>query len=164
MTKEETEKSREAMARLLMIMEKLRGENGCPWDKEQDHISLRKYMIEECYEVIDAIDRNDDDDLQEELGDLLLQVVFHAQLGRERGVFDFADVADGISEKMIRRHPHVFGSEHCDTADEVLVNWAAIKEEEKEDKGKVSRRLDIPRTFRLVSCPESAEKSRGSRL
>ena len=158
MTKEEMEKSRKAMARLLMIMEKLRGENGCPWDKEQDHISLRKYMIEECYEVIDAIDRNDDDDLREELGDLLLQVVFHAQLGRERGVFDFADVADGISEKMIRRHPHVFGNGHCDTADEVLVNWAAIKEEEKKDKGKVSRRLDIPQTFPALYRAQKVQK------
>ena len=158
MTKEEMEKCRESMARLLTIMERLRGENGCPWDKEQDHVSLRKYMIEECYEVIDAIDRNDDADLQEELGDLLLQVVFHAQLGRERGVFDFADVADGISEKMVRRHPHVFGNEHCDTADEVLVNWSAIKEEEKENKGKVSRRLDIPQTFPALYRAQKVQK------
>ncbi|MGI5874134.1 MAG: nucleoside triphosphate pyrophosphohydrolase [Bacillota bacterium] len=158
MTKEEMERNTSAMSRLLTVMEKLRSENGCPWDKEQDHVSLRKYLIEESYEVIDAIDREDDDDLAEELGDLLLQVVFHAEIGRERGVFNFADVADGISEKMVRRHPHVFGDIHCDTSDEVLVNWAAIKEEEKKDKGKVSRRLDIPATFPALYRAEKVQK------
>lgn len=148
----------DATNRLLVIMEKLRSENGCPWDKEQNHASLRKYLIEECYEVIDAIDRNDDDDLAEELGDLLLQVVFHAQLGKERGAFDFADVADGISEKMVRRHPHVFGNIHCDTADEVLVNWTKIKEGEKQDKGKISRRLDIPATFPALYRAQKVQK------
>ena len=158
MTKEEMERNTSAMSRLLTVMEKLRSENGCPWDKEQNHVSLRKYLIEESYEVIDAIDREDDDDLAEELGDLLLQVVFHAEIGRERGVFNFADVADGISEKMVRRHPHVFGDIHCDTSDEVLVNWAAIKEEEKKDKGKVSRRLDIPATFPALYRAEKVQK------
>ena len=94
MNNEEMKRSGDAINRLLTVMEKLRGENGCPWDKEQDHLSLRKYLIEESYEVIDAIDRNDDDDLKEELGDLLLQVVFHAQLGKEREVFTFDEVAD----------------------------------------------------------------------
>lgn len=148
----------ETINRLLVIMEKLRSENGCPWDKEQNHTSLRKYLIEECYEVIDAIDRNDDEDLEEELGDLLLQVVFHAQLGKERDAFDFADVADGISEKMVRRHPHVFGEIHCDTADEVLVHWAKIKEGEKQDKGKISRRLDIPTTFPALYRAQKVQK------
>lgn len=148
----------EAINRLLVIMEKLRSENGCPWDKEQDHRSLRKYLIEECYEVIDAIDRRDDDDLAEELGDLLLQVVFHAQLGKERDAFDFADIADGISEKMIRRHPHVFGDIHCDTTDEVLVNWGNIKEGEKQEKGKISRRLDVPSTFPALYRAQKVQK------
>ena len=139
MTNEEMKRSGDAINRLLTVMEKLRGENGCPWDKEQDHLSLRKYLIEESYEVIDAIDRNDDDDLKEELGDLLLQVVFHAQLGKEREVFTFDQVADDISEKMVRRHPHVFGDIHCETSDDVLVKWAEIKDEEKKDKGKTAR-------------------------
>ena len=158
MTNEEKQMSGDAMVRLLTIMEKLRGENGCPWDKEQDHLTLRKYLIEECYEVIDAIDRSDDEDLKEELGDLLLQVVFHAQLGKERKVFTFDEVADGISEKMVRRHPHVFGDIHCDTSDEVLVNWAAIKDEEKKSKGKTTRRLDIPATFPALYRAQKVQK------
>lgn len=148
----------EATNRLLVIMEKLRSENGCPWDKEQTHQSLRKYLIEECYEVIDAINRNDDNDLTEELGDLLLQIVFHAQLGKERGAFDFADVVDGICEKMVRRHPHVFGDLHCDTAGEVLVNWDKIKEGEKQKQGKVSRRLDVPATFPALYRAQKVQK------
>ncbi|MBQ1252276.1 MAG: nucleoside triphosphate pyrophosphohydrolase [Firmicutes bacterium] len=151
-------RSGDAINRLLTVMEKLRGENGCPWDKEQDHLSLRKYLIEESYEVIDAIDRNDDDDLKEELGDLLLQVVFHAQLGKEREVFTFDEVADDISEKMVRRHPHVFGDIHCETSDDVLVKWAEIKDEEKKDKGKTARRLDIPSTFPALYRAQKVQK------
>ncbi len=152
------QRTAKATNRLLMIMETLRGANGCPWDREQTHQSLRKYLIEECYEVIDAINRNDDNDLTEELGDLLLQVVFHAQLGKERGAFDFADVADGISEKMVRRHPHVFGDLHCGTADEVLVNWSKIKEGEKQEQGKVSRHLDVPVTFPALYRAQKIQK------
>ena len=158
MNNEEMKRSGDAINRLLTVMEKLRGENGCPWDKEQDHLSLRKYLIEESYEVIDAIDRNDDDDLKEELGDLLLQVVFHAQLGKERGIFTFDQVADDISEKMVRRHPHVFGDIHCETSDDVLVKWAEIKDEEKKDKGKTSRRLDIPATFPALYRAQKVQK------
>ena len=158
MTNEEQKRSGDAINRLLTVMEKLRSENGCPWDKEQDHITLRNYLIEECYEVIDAIDRNDDADLEEELGDLLLQVVFHAQLGKERGVFTFDRVTDGISEKMVRRHPHVFGDIHCETSDDVLVKWAEIKDEEKKDKGKSSRRLDIPATFPALYRAQKVQK------
>lgn len=158
MTEKEKKRSAIAINRLLTVMEKLRSENGCPWDKEQDHVSLRKYLIEESYEVIDAIDRCDDADLEEELGDLLLQVVFHAQLGKERGVFTFDKVADGISEKMVRRHPHVFGNIHCETADDVLVKWAEIKDEEKKDKGKISRRLDIPSTFPALYRAQKVQK------
>lgn len=158
MTKEEQQLSAEAINRLLTVMEKLRSENGCPWDKEQDHVSLRKYLIEEAYEVIDAIDREDDDDLKEELGDLLLQVVFHAQLGKERNAFAFPEIADGISEKMVRRHPHVFGDIHCETSDDVLVNWAIIKDEEKKSKGKTVRRLDIPTTFPALYRAQKVQK------
>lgn len=158
MAKSQQQIDGDAMNRLLTIMTELRSEHGCPWDKEQDHSSLRKYLIEESYEVIDAIDREDDADLCEELGDLLLQVVFHAELGKERGVFDFAEVCDGISEKMVRRHPHVFGEIHCETADDVLVNWAKIKDEEKQDKGKTSRRLDIPATFPALYRAQKVQK------
>ena len=152
------ERYAEATNRLLAIMERLRGIKGCPWDREQTHESLRKYLIEECYEVIDAINRNDDDDLTEELGDLLLQVVFHAQLGKERGAFDFADVVDGISEKMVRRHPHIFGTLHCDTAGEVVASWAKIKEEEKQKQGKTSRRLEVPATFPALYRAQKVQK------
>lgn len=158
MTNEEKKQSADSMVRFLEIMEKLRAPDGCPWDREQTHESLRKCLIEEAYEVIDAIDRKDDADLEEELGDLLMQVVFHAQLGKERGVFDFSAVADGISEKMIRRHPHVFGDIHCETSDDVLVNWAKIKDDEKKDKGKVSRRLDIPQNFPALYRAQKVQK------
>ena len=155
---EQEQKNSAAINRLLAIMRELRGAQGCPWDKEQTHESLRKYLIEECYEVIDAIDRNNDADLREELGDLLLQIVFHAQLGEERGAFDFAAVADQISEKMVRRHPHVFGQEHCDTAAEVLVSWAKIKDVEKLDQGKSNRRLDLPKPFPALYRAQKVQK------
>jgi tetrapyrrole methylase family protein / MazG family protein len=118
------------MDRLLMIMEKLRGEKGCPWDREQDFRSLRPYVIEEAYEVVEAVNSGDDSSLVEELGDLLLQVVFFAQIARERGVFDFWDVTDSITEKIIRRHPHVFGSLKLSTAGEVIKTWDEIKKGE----------------------------------
>src|SRR5579875_4084235 len=109
---------RHTLEDLLAIMTRLRDpDGGCPWDLEQDFASIAPYTIEEAYEVADAIDRGDFADLREELGDLLLQVVFHAQLARERGLFDFADVTHAISDKMLRRHPHVFGDErHADSA------------------------------------------------
>ena len=117
---------------LLDIIETLRGENGCPWDREQTHESLEKALIEECYEVIDAIDQEDDDSLIEELGDVLLQVVFHASIGKEDGYFDIGDVIKGICEKMISRHPHVFEkNETLDSSNEVLDKWDQLKKKEK---------------------------------
>lgn len=116
---------------LLNIMEKLRGEDGCPWDREQDHDSLKKYLIEESYEVLEAIDEKDDDMLIEELGDVLLQIVFHAQIGKEEGFFNINDVIKGICNKMIERHPHVFGEIQVNSSDQVLDNWDKIKKEEK---------------------------------
>ena len=107
---------------------------GCPWDLEQTHQTLRPYLVEEAYEVLDAIDRNDDPALQEELGDLLLQVVLHAQLAADRGAFDIAAVVRGITAKMVRRHPHVFGTTPARDADEVRRNWEAIKAAEKQGK------------------------------
>jgi tetrapyrrole methylase family protein/MazG family protein len=119
------------MQDLEEVMTVLRSPDGCPWDREQDHKTLKKYLIEEAYEVIDAIDSDDLWSLEEELGDLLLQVVFHAEIARENGYFNMTDVITGIYEKMVRRHPHVFSDVDVDNSDEVLVNWEAIKNEEK---------------------------------
>ncbi len=112
-------------------MARLRGPKGCPWDREQDHRSLRWHAVEEAYELMDAIDAGDDYELEEELGDLLLQVVFHCQLAKERGAFDFQRVAKHISEKLIRRHPHVFGGLKVKNIDQVWANWERIKRAEK---------------------------------
>ena len=116
---------------LVEIMAKLRSDGGCPWDREQTHQTLRPYLIEEAYEVLDALDNRGDGDFRDELGDLLLQVVFHAQIAAEERRFDVHDVARAINEKLVRRHPHVFGDTRADTADEVLTNWEKIKREEK---------------------------------
>lgn len=117
---------------LLEIVEILRGENGCPWDREQTHKSLKKALVEESYEVIDAIDRDDDNGLIEELGDVLLQVVFHASIGKEDGYFDINEVIGGICHKMISRHPHVFGDlTDVNTSKDVLSKWDELKKEEK---------------------------------
>ncbi len=124
------------LERLLAIMARLRDpQQGCPWDLRQDFASIAPYTIEEAYEVADAIDRGDLDDLQDELGDLLLQVVFHAQMASERQAFAFADVARSISDKMQRRHPHVFAEATVDGAEAVNANWDAIKRAERAAKG-----------------------------
>ena len=116
---------------LLDIMAKLRSEQGCPWDKQQTHDSLTRYLLEEAYEVIDAIEEKDFPAVAEELGDLLLQIVFHAQIGAESGKFTMDDVIAAICEKMIRRHPHVFGDTAVESVQDVLTNWEAIKMQEK---------------------------------
>jgi len=113
-------------------MAKLRSPKGCPWDREQDHQSLRRHAIEEVYELIDAIEAHDDHEMAEELGDLLLQVVFHCQLARERGAFNFEKVTQTLVDKLIRRHPHVFGATKVKNVDEVWANWEKIKRSEKE--------------------------------
>ncbi|OFI06572.1 nucleoside triphosphate pyrophosphohydrolase [Clostridium acetireducens DSM 10703] len=115
---------------LIKIMSTLRGENGCPWDREQTHKSLKQYLIEESYEVLDSIDEEDDEALVEELGDVLLQVVFHSQIGKENGFFNINDVVKSICDKMIERHPHVFGNVNADTTDKVLYNWDKIKKKQ----------------------------------
>jgi len=117
--------------RLIEIMTELRSEAGCPWDREQDHLTLKKYLVEEAYEVIDAIDSKNMNNLCEELGDLLLQVIFHTRIAEESGEFYFTDVIKGISDKLIRRHPHVFGSVIAESSEEVIVNWDTIKGLEK---------------------------------
>ena len=125
----------EAVERLLGIMARLRGPGGCPWDREQTLRTLRPYVLEETYEVLEAIDGGDVREHCEELGDLLLQIVFQAQLAQEVGSFDFADVATAISEKLVSRHPHVFGNTEVKDAEGVLKQWAALKREEKRRKG-----------------------------
>ncbi|HSD20938.1 MAG TPA: nucleoside triphosphate pyrophosphohydrolase [Anaeromyxobacter sp.] len=136
----------DAIERLLGIMERLRGPDGCPWDREQTLRSLRPYVLEETYEVLEAIDAGDAREHCEELGDLLLQIVFQAQLTKEQGQFEFADVADAISSKLVSRHPHVFGDVEVKDADEVLRQWAALKREEKRAKGRGESVLEgVPR-------------------
>ena len=120
-----------AFEKLVAVMARLRAPNGCPWDREQTHATLRTYLIEEAYEVLDALDGTDDPKFAEELGDLLLQVLFHAQIANEEGRFSIADVIREIYEKMIRRHPHVFGEKRAKDAAEVLRNWEMIKNEER---------------------------------
>jgi tetrapyrrole methylase family protein/MazG family protein len=129
----ETPESRsgERLLELVDVMARLRGPGGCPWDLEQTHQSLARHLLEEAHETLEAIDSDDPDRLREELGDVLLQVVFHAEIARQEGTFDIDDVADTIVAKLIRRHPHVFGDVQVDSAAEVLVNWERIKEEEK---------------------------------
>jgi len=120
-----------AIKDLLAVMARLRAPGGCPWDREQDHMSLRWHAVEEVYELLDAIEARDDHEMEEELGDLLLQVVFHCQLARERGAFDFEKVARHITDKLIRRHPHVFGKLKVKSVDQVWANWEKIKRAEK---------------------------------
>ena len=132
--------------RLVEIMRELRGEHGCPWDKEQTHESLRQYLLEEAYEVIEAIDSGRYDDLKEELGDLLLQVVFHAQIAEEEGRFTILEVVRGINEKLIRRHPHVFGDVVVKTAAEQSQHWEKLKRQE----GKKSAIDGVPRSLNAL--------------
>lgn len=121
-------------SKLRQIIAKLRGPNGCPWDQKQTHESLKRYLLEEAYELIDTIDEQDDDAMIGELGDVLLQVMLHAQIGEDEGMFTIEDVVESISAKMVRRHPHVFGDVQVRDAEDVVVNWQKIKEKEKGNK------------------------------
>ena len=119
------------LEKLVDIIAVLRSENGCPWDREQTHKTLRPNMLEEAYEAVDAIDEGDISNLREELGDVLLQVVLHAQIAKDNNEFDIEDVAKELSDKLIHRHPHVFGNAHVDSANDVVINWDKLKQEEK---------------------------------
>ena len=132
---------------LLEIMARLRGPDGCPWDREQTPETLRRYLLEEAYEVLEAIDSRDDGAYAEELGDLLLQVVFHAQLAREEGRFTMRDIVRAITSKLVRRHPHVFGDIQADSSEQVLANWAAIKKTEKGYESRESILDGVPRAL-----------------
>lgn len=147
--------------RLVELMQRLLAPDGCPWDREQTHASLRRYVVEEACEVVDAIDSGDDAAICEELGDLALQVVFHAELARARGAFGPDDVVGGIVEKLVRRHPHVFADAVADDADEVLQRWERIKVAEKKAKGKTDGVLSgVPRSLpSLIRAQRVGEKT-----
>lgn len=160
-------KRKPAITALLAVMAKLRSPEGCPWDREQDHKSLRFHAVEEVYELVDAIEANDDHELLEELGDLLLQVVFHCQLASERGAFDFEKTAQTITDKLIRRHPHVFGNVKVKGVDEVWTNWEQIKRAEKAGthRERPSALDGIPRHLpALLRAEKLAKKARKHEL
>jgi MazG family protein len=143
-----TESSGTVFEQLLAIMARLRGSDGCPWDREQTRASLKPFLIEEAYEVLEAIDAGDDQALVEELGDLLFQVVFHAQIGAETDAFEMRDILQRLCEKMTRRHPHVFGDTRLETAQAVLAQWEAIKQREATRTGGSRSVIDgVPRAL-----------------
>ena len=148
------------MQTLIDIMARLRAEGGCPWDREQTHDSLRRYLIEESYEVLDAIERDNKKDMCEELGDLLLQVVFHAQIAQEEGEFTINDVIEGICKKMVHRHPHVFSDkEGIESPDDVMEIWEDLKRKEGKEKAEASV-LKMPKGFpALLRAQKLQEKA-----
>jgi len=156
-----------AIDELLAVMARLRSPTGCPWDREQDHLTLRYHAVEEVYELMDAIEAGDDHEMTEELGDLLLQVVFHCQLASERGAFDFEAVSRRIVDKLIRRHPHVFGDSNAKTVDAVWAQWEQIKKAEKQGtKHQRPSALDgIPRYLpALLRTEKLVKKARKAKL
>ena len=143
---------------LVRIIRILRGENGCPWDRVQTHASIRMDMLEEAYEAADAIDKKDMKNLCEELGDMLMQVVFHAEIETEQGGFTMGDVIQGICEKMIYRHPHVFGSGKADTAEEVLINWEELKKKEKRQETQTEVMQSVPEALPALIRARKVQK------
>ncbi len=140
------------------VMKILTGENGCPWDKVQTHESLRRYMIEECYEAVYAVENNDFKNLCEELGDILLQIVFHSIIGEKNGEFTLDDVIDGVCKKMIFRHPHVFAEGNAETPEDVVLNWEEIKKKEKGYESKADALKSVPRNFPALIRAEKVLK------
>ena len=143
---------------LLRIMEILRAPDGCMWDREQDHRSIRRNFIEETYEVCEAIDEEDTEHLKEELGDVLLQVVFHTQMEKEKGVFDINDVADGICKKLIYRHPHIFGDVKVGSSEEILSNWDDLKRKEKHQETDTSALASVAKSLPGLIRAEKIQK------
>ena len=142
----------------LRIMRLLRSPGGCPWDAEQTNQSIRRNFLEETYEALDALDRDDPVDMCEELGDVLMQVVFHATIEEERGRFTMADVVDGVAQKMVYRHPHVFGTVHVDNSDQVLVNWEKLKRTEKGQASTADAIEAVPHTLPALWRAEKVQK------
>ena len=145
---------------LVKTIAKLRSPKGCPWDKEQTHKTLKRYLIEEAYETIDAIDSNDSKALMEELGDVLLQVVLHAQIARENKKFSFSEIADCVNKKMISRHPHVFSNTLVKNSDEVMVNWEKIKKKEKPERKDIfdGIPLSLPALLKALKTSKKAAR------
>lgn len=143
---------------LLSIMRILRGDNGCAWDREQDHQSIRMNVLEEAYEVMEAIDSENSELLREELGDLLLQVVFHAEIEEEKDSFNFDGVCDGICKKLIYRHPHVFGNIHVENSSEVLKNWDSLKSKSKGEETAGERLESVPRLLPALMRGDKVSK------
>lgn len=151
--------------RLVALMERLRAPGGCPWDREQTFDTIKPYTLEETYEVLDAIEQRDWTGLSEELGDFMLQAVFYAQMAKEEGKFNIGDSLDAICEKLIRRHPHVFGDATANTADDVKVRWDQIKGEEKKERGEAPKLLlaSVPRNMpALVEAQQISSKAAGA--
>jgi MazG family protein len=148
----------DGVRRMLEVVRRLRGEGGCPWDREQTLETLKPFLVEETYELLDALDSGDTDRHRDELGDVLLQVVLQAQIRREGGCFDFDDVANGLADKLIRRHPHVFGDVQAETSGEVLRNWEAIKATEGKVDGKPRSTLaGIPKHLPALSKAQKTQ-------
>ena len=143
---------------LVRIMEILRAPDGCMWDQAQDHHSIRQNFIEETYEACEAIDDNDNDHLKEELGDVLLQVVFHTQMEKEKGVFDLNDVADGVCKKLIFRHPHIFGDVKVGSTDEILSNWDDLKRKEKKQETDTSTLESVSKSLPSLIRAQKLQK------
>lgn len=143
---------------LLEITRLLRAPGGCPWDREQTHDSIRRNFLEETYEVLDALDRDDPHAMCEELGDILMQVALHAQIESERGRFTMEDVVDGVSQKLVYRHPHVFGAARADTTEEVLTNWEALKRTEKGQRSTADAIEAVPHTLPALWRAEKMKK------
>ena len=157
-----SEREREAFGRLLEVCRRLRGPDGCPWDREQTHASLRPHLLEEAYEALEALDSGDLDRLRDELGDLLFQIAIHAQLAHEEGAFDMSDVARRMAEKLVRRHPHVFAGKEIQG--DLLAQWERIKREEREAGGKGDESItsgvpkDLPALFAAERLQERAAR------
>lgn len=143
---------------LVDIIEKLRSTEGCPWDRKQTHESLKPYLLEEAYELLEAIDNGDPNAILDELGDVLLQVLLHAQIAKEANAFTIDDVMENLSEKMIRRHPHVFAQEHAATPKEVAVHWENIKKKEKKGQERTSVLDGVPKVFPALMRAEKIQK------
>jgi len=141
---------------LVAIIARLRAPGGCPWDRKQSHASLRENLLEECYEVLEALDREDAGQLSDELGDLLMQIVFHIQIAHEEGEFELGDVVRGINTKLIHRHPHIFGAEKVIDAEEVALNWEALKQEEREDGTSILE--SVPRQMPALGRSHSIQR------
>lgn len=146
------------MEQFLEIMRRLRAPDGCPWDREQTHASIRNNFLEEAYETVDAIDRDHTADMCEELGDVLMQVVFHSVMAEEENRFDFSDVVDGVCKKLVYRHPHVFGDVEADTAEKVLDNWEQLKRVEKSQSTYTDTLRSVPVAFPALLRAQKVQK------